>query len=776
MMSANKEEVSAIIISDDEALQMVRQARKIRPKPGLVTIAELSDVAVLAAMGGAIFSVTLGVIACLLPGATSDIISILSCAFAAGIAGALLFMASAIVPIFFPVALLILQIVSGASVGAIVFNALCAWFGVDPASMPFFAQAASTVLTTVFAILPIVFSPLYFALALSSRWQTTFGWSTVGLMVCDQNGRRPTFKQALIRTMLRMWWPIVFPGRLSHTNLIDDWVEEHSKTALVLKPANLKAALIRARDEVHRSKDRVVIIAHSATINSRLMQEQSFSRNASSVKSDEAVKQLLKPDWQSVVLRVEAYFVAMLGILFIARYNIAIWTQHYFYGYPTDNNLFWFSQFLVNNRIGQAAPFLIMMFYLSLFFYARRSLPQILQMTPEGFGVSSYLITSRSNRKLFKNTAAGPNKAWADVVNIYLEDKAGRESDEKWLVFSMRNSAPVKIRLDIIRSISSKEELLNAIERWAPNVPRDADLISFLQPPSDFSYTEIWMEALSAPPKRDKLKPLITGAVLKENQYRIIRLIAVGGQGSVYLAKDSVTDEEVVLKEFVLPVYVDLSIKRKTIEKFEREARLLKALEHPQVVQLLDYFVEDHRAYLVLEHLDGQNLRDLVQQSGKMIESDVIPLAMQMCEILKYLHGQDPPVIHRDFTPDNLILGKDGKLHLIDFNVAQSLDNTATTTGTVVGKPSYLAPEQFQGEPTALSDLYSMGASLFYLLTAAEPLPIAQSRPASISPDVSTTMDLIVSTCTSYDVAMRYQSVTDLQTALQKAGKQSSDF
>ncbi len=90
----------------------------------------------------------------------------------------------------------------------------------------------------------------------------------------------------------------------------------------------------------------------------------------------------------------------------------------------------------------------------------------------------------------------------------------------------------------------------------------------------------------------------------------------------------------------------------------------------------------------------------------------MISLALQMCEILKYLHDQEPPVVHRDFTPENLILGTDGTLRLIDFNVAQTLDQAASTTGTVVGKPSYLAPEQFRGEPMPSSDVYSMGATL----------------------------------------------------------------
>jgi tRNA A-37 threonylcarbamoyl transferase component Bud32/uncharacterized RDD family membrane protein YckC len=740
----------------DDPLQMVRQARKIRPAAGLVTVAELTDVGVISLLGALLFGLFTALVAYLLPGGHEHLSTVFALGFSVGCLGFFIFMISAIIPIFFPVALLVLQLVSGVATGTIVFDVLCAWFGVDPSTVPLLAQFSSIFLTIVYSVLPVFLCPLYFAVLLSSRWQTSVGWSLVGLMVCDQNGHRATFKQAFKRTMLRLWWPIMFPSQLTNSSYIDDWVEERTKTVLVLKPRNLKAALIRSRDQVHKTKDRILIVAHSALTNVRVRQQQSVSHNASSVISAEAMKQLLKIDWQSIILRVEVYILIMLSLLFVARCNVAYWAQVYFHGFNAGGALNILEVFLREHpAVPQIGSILLIAGYLCVFFMARRSIPQILQLTSKGFAVSSTA----------KRGGLAWNK-WEDVDNVYMEDKAGKDQDEKWLVFSMRNKEPVKVRLDIIRSMNSKEEILQAIERWAPQASRHPELVTFLQPPSDFSYTDIWMEALSAPPKRDKLKPLIPGAVLKDDQYRVQRLLAVGGQGSVYLANDSVVSEDIVLKEFVLPVYVDLSIRRKTIERFEKEARLLKQLDHNKVVKLLDFFVEDHRAYLVLEHLDGKNLRDLVKDSGRRSEKETISLALQMCEILRYLHNQDPVIIHRDFTPDNLILGNDGQLRLIDFNVAQSLDNAATTTGTVVGKPSYLAPEQFQGEPTALSDLYSMGASLHYILTATDPTPIAQSHPAKVVPSISEELDKLVATCTEYDMGLRYQSVEDLEQVL----------
>lgn len=750
----------------DDPLEMVRQARKIRPAAGLITIAEWTDVGFISLLGGLLFALSISAVAYLLPGGPQNLPAIFGLGFGAGLLGAAVFAVSAIIPIFFPLALIVLQVASGTLTGAVAFNLLCAWFSVDPSTVPVLAQYSTIFLTFVFSVLPVMLCPIYFAFSLSSRWQTTVGWSLVGLIVCDQNGRRATFAQAFKRTILRLFWPIMFPGQLSHSNLIDDWVEERSQTVLVLKPRNLRAALIRARDEVHKSKDSITIVAHNALMNARVRQQQRVSNNASSAISAEAIRKLLKPDLQSVILRIEVYFIVMLSLLLIARCNAAYWTQVYFHGFQRGGIFSVFQVFIADHPIINQIGFIIaVLIYFGFFFVARRSIPQIVQLTSKGFSVSTKSIGLRS--KLSKGNLSALNK-WEDVESVYLEDKAGKEQDEKWLVFAMRNREPIKARLDIIRSINSKEEILHAIERWAPQASRSSELVSFLQPPSDFSYTDIWMDALSAPPKRDKLKPLIPGAVLKDNQYRVMRLIAVGGQGSVYLANDCVVSEDVVLKEFVLPVYVDLSVRRKTIERFEKEARLLKQLNHPKVVKLLDFFVEDHRAYLVLEHLDGKNLRDLVKDSGRVSEKDAISLALQMCEILRYLHNQDPVVIHRDFTPDNLILGSDGQLRLIDFNVAQSLDNAATTTGTVVGKPSFLAPEQFQGEPTPLSDMYSMGASLQYILTATDPTPIAQSHPAKVVPGISDGLDLIVATCTQYDMGLRYQTVDELESALKE--------
>ncbi len=325
----------------------------------------------------------------------------------------------------------------------------------------------------------------------------------------------------------------------------------------------------------------------------------------------------------------------------------------------------------------------------------------------------------------------------------------------------------MRMRLGSISSIAGKEEILRAVERWAPGTPRSAEVISALQPPCDFSYTELWMEALTAPPKREKLKPLIDGAVLRDNQYTVVNMLGVGGQGTAYLAEDALSQQTVVLKEFLLPVYVDVSARRRALETFEKEARLLKELSHPNVVKLVDYFIEDHRAYLVLEHIDGKSLRNLVNQDGRLSEAEVRKLAKQMCEILHYLHSQSPPVVHRDFTPDNLILRKDGTLKLIDFNVAQQSDDPSALS-SVVGKPNYLPPEQFRGSPLPESDIYALGACLQFLLTGEDPVAILSSNPSMTRDDVSEQLSNIVQKATEPELVNRFSKASEILLLLEE--------
>jgi serine/threonine-protein kinase len=272
------------------------------------------------------------------------------------------------------------------------------------------------------------------------------------------------------------------------------------------------------------------------------------------------------------------------------------------------------------------------------------------------------------------------------------------------------------------------------------------------------------MQALSAPPKRERLTPLPDGTQLQSGRFVALEQLGVGGQGTAYLSRETETGNIVVLKEFILPVYVDVNVRRQALERMQNEAAMLRRLDNERVVRLIDFFIEDHRGYLVLECIDGFSLRKLVDEQGCMKESQVRELAAQMCEMLKYLHNLTPPVVHRDFTPDNLILGSDGVLKIVDFNVAQQTESTAT--GTVVGKQAYLPPEQFRGRPVAQSDIYAMGATLYFLLLGNDPEPITCSHPILKDENISQALDSLVAKATALDLAKRYQRIEDLEADL----------
>lgn len=315
--------------------------------------------------------------------------------------------------------------------------------------------------------------------------------------------------------------------------------------------------------------------------------------------------------------------------------------------------------------------------------------------------------------------------------------------------------------LDLGKIDNEDRQLLNQkLKEYAPAATADADFDESMLTRQKSSFTELWLQSLSSPPKRMSVKPLRPGEKLKENQYEILTRLGVGGQGTAYLSLAG--KEKVVLKETILPTFVDQAARQHAIERFEKEARLLNELDHPQIVKLTDFFIEDHRSYLVLEHIDGSNLKDLVAKKGALSEDRVRELALQMCEILQYLHALN--VVHRDFTPDNLILNQNGVLKLIDFNVAQSEE--AGITATVVGKHAYIPPEQFRGKPCAASDLYAMGATLSYLLTGVEPSPITQSNPQESNTEVSNELNEIIKELTILNEKKRLQTAELLKDRL----------
>lgn len=243
--------------------------------------------------------------------------------------------------------------------------------------------------------------------------------------------------------------------------------------------------------------------------------------------------------------------------------------------------------------------------------------------------------------------------------------------------------------------------------------------------------SSIWDEDLNLRYISTNYVPLQAGAQLAN--YTVLMALATGGMSAVYLAKDK--QRKVVLKELVLS-HLTSEEQAKAKELFDREASLLLKIKHDQIATVLDKITENGRHYLVLEYISGLTLRQHIKQNGKEKPSTAVKFGLQMANILQYLHSQVPPILHRDFTPDNLIIKDDGSLCLIDFGAAN--EYVGRVTGTMIGKQCYIAPEQLQGKASPASDIYAMGATLFFVLSGEDPLPLSASKPELDTPEQDT--------------------------------------
>ncbi len=371
-------------------------------------------------------------------------------------------------------------------------------------------------------------------------------------------------------------------------------------------------------------------------------------------------------------------------------------------------------------------------------------------------------ISAEGIRKRWMAGVPGKILRWTDVGHLYVSRPAGKTDIRDYQLHFAIGKTPPRLRLRVgdLEEDEQRELVISSIERYAPELHIDGAVFDMLRPRRNLSFTEIWLEALAAPPGRARLLPLSEGVVLN-TRYKIERRLGAGGQGTAYLADDLQEKKQVVLKETILPVYADLGSRKKALEDFHKEAFALESVKHPNIVKFVGSFVADHRAYLVLEYIRGVTLSALIKDGGILPPERAVEFGIQMCDILSVLH--QVPLVHRDFTPDNLMVGDDGKLVLLDFAVAVSADHESTE---IAGKAAYMAPEQFKGKPGTQSDIYSLGCTLFYVLTGENPEPLNECWPLLVNNDVSTALNDVVATATKYHTAQRYSDVTALKSAL----------
>ena len=204
------------------------------------------------------------------------------------------------------------------------------------------------------------------------------------------------------------------------------------------------------------------------------------------------------------------------------------------------------------------------------------------------------------------------------------------------------------------------------------------------------------------------------------DRYELEELVGSGGMSSVYRAHDSLLERHVALKV----MHEQLLAEGDHVQRFRREARLAAQLSHPNIVTVIDRGEQEGRQFIVFEYVEGENLKALVERDAPLPERDAIELALQVADGLAFAHAHG--LVHRDVKPQNVLLTEDGRAKVTDFGIARSIDvhRGLTQTGTVMGTSDYISPEQARGGPVdACSDIYSLGAVLYELLTGDVPFP-----------------------------------------------------
>ncbi|HLP88160.1 MAG TPA: FHA domain-containing serine/threonine-protein kinase [Nostocaceae cyanobacterium] len=254
-------------------------------------------------------------------------------------------------------------------------------------------------------------------------------------------------------------------------------------------------------------------------------------------------------------------------------------------------------------------------------------------------------------------------------------------------------------------------------------------------------------------------------------QYQVLRTLGQGGMGTTYLAWDSAGQTTNIPQLLVLKqMNADMAKIAKAQELFEREANILKCLHHPGIPKYYDSFVEGGKKYLAMELIHGQDLEKRIYYTGPVSTNQAIAWMIQACDILDYLHSQDPPLIHRDIKPANLMVrNANNQIVVLDFGAVKE---TGTAPGTRIGAEGYCAPEQERGQPLTQSDLYAIGPTLIYLLTGENPFKFYHQHGRAFRfdvtniPTITPQLRQVIERATEPLPCDRYQTAKELAVAL----------
>lgn len=260
----------------------------------------------------------------------------------------------------------------------------------------------------------------------------------------------------------------------------------------------------------------------------------------------------------------------------------------------------------------------------------------------------------------------------------------------------------------------------------------------------------------------------------KIGKYKIIEEIGKGAMGIVYKAQDPDIGRDVAIKTIRFDTMSDETDKDELMRRFVREAQAVGKLEHPNIVTIYDVGKEADLTYIVMQFIDGESLKNIITGDRKYSAEEVVGLTNRLCQALDYAHKKG--VVHRDVKPANILIDKNGVPYLVDFGVALVEMSTMTSSGGIVGTPSYMAPEQVMGKKVSTqADIFSLGVILYELLTGRRPFEgdhittvvykiINETPPliSEINKEIPKKFEPVLKKALAKDVAERYQTCREL--------------
>lgn len=253
-----------------------------------------------------------------------------------------------------------------------------------------------------------------------------------------------------------------------------------------------------------------------------------------------------------------------------------------------------------------------------------------------------------------------------------------------------------------------------------------------------------------------------------DGKYKILNEIGHGGMSTVYLAINEKANKPWAIKEVRKSCRKDFQVIRQSLLM---EMELLKKLKHPRLPSIVDVIDEKENLLIVMDYIEGNTLEKILLEQGAQKQETVVEWAIQLCEVLEYLHTREPAIIYRDMKPANVMLKSDNSVVLIDFGTAREYKEQNTGDTTCLGTQGYAAPEQFgtMGQTDARTDIYCLGATMYHLVTGHNPSepPYEMYPITKWNSKLSTGLEQIIEKCTSRNPQDRYQSVSELRYALE---------